>query len=241
MDLIYTSYTTWISLLAYGAIVIAILWLLKIIDNTSKKYRRQGIIWKPRFLMDLAHNLRLMLEPIFMVIFVAIFISINIWIHSVIVLILIALLFNYINSYFIGKFYIYKGKLQLGNNIVVGEISGQILSFNPFGLELRNGDDMHYILYNQVIKNGFKTLPNRRSTIEVNLKIKMNESMRDLKWIKKFKLFLFDIPYININNRPIISTDYQKGIVDVKIMLNEGVKEKYLTEIFIDNGFELIY
>jgi len=240
-NLVYTSYNSWSNLLTYAAIIILVLWLLKLINQVSIKYRQEGIIWKPRFLMDLAFNLRLILEPLFMISFVGLFITINLYIHSVIVLVMIALLFPYLNSYFIGKFYIMKGKLQVGNKIGVGEITGQIVSFNLFGLELREGDNMNYILYNQVIKDGFKTLPNHTSIIEVNLKLKMNDSMKDPNWIKDFKLFLFDIPYINISVNPIISADYQKEIVELKLMLNEGVKEKYITEIFIDNGFELIH
>ncbi len=240
-NLINYSYTSWTSLFAFLAFAFVMLGLLKAIDQVSKNYHKQGMVWKPKFLKHLAFHLSLILEPLFLISFIGIFISVNPMLHFVIMLVLITLLFQYLNSYFIGKYYVLKGKLREGIKIKVGDIIGQIKRFDQFGLEIREADNVHYILYSDVIKKGFTTLPNHTSAIVVNLKLKIKNEMKERQWLKSFKLFLFDIPYINIKLNPNVSADYKKEEVYIKVMLNEGVKETYLTEILIENGYELIH
>lgn len=186
--------------------------------------------WQLRLDQIVQHAL-LLFEPVVMLIILSYVVLIKPFFHGLIVLLLLVACFRQLRNYFSGIVLRYDRSLRVGTRLNHDNRKGLITYIGRLGLRLQTSKGLHFLNYDDLLKNGYTLLTGEKNSNFFRLKVSATDPEELPARMEELRELLHVAPYINWQHQPqVTSANKQEQPWLVEIALHD---EKHLNDLIL--------
>lgn len=236
MEEVSTLRITWATfwLVAFALVLIHFVLLLfkQLLPSSSKSDKFVPI------LNSGLYKIKVLGEPIAVIILMMAFISINPIYHAPLVLILLLFSFIHLKNYFSGRVVLLDDGILEREEIKIGEYYGTIAKLGRLGLKLRTEDGLRHINYSQVLVWGYTNISRKEIGEFYRLLIVPKENETSINHERTLSNLLGTSPYVYWKRIPeIIKLREEKFQIEARLFVREPRHLDYLMGAIEEWGY----
>ncbi|MGH1437947.1 MAG: hypothetical protein ACRBG0_26150 [Lewinella sp.] len=148
----------------------------------------------------------LLFEPIVVLVIGSYFMLIKPFFHGLIVLLLLLACLRQLRNYFSGRILLFDHNLKVGTRLNHQDFSGLITYIGRLGLRLQTNKGLHFLNFEDLLKDGYTLLIGEKNSSFFRLKINVAEKEDNTAKLEQLQELLQVVPYLNWLHRPQITT-----------------------------------
>ncbi|MGB0427713.1 MAG: hypothetical protein ACPGEC_02160 [Flavobacteriales bacterium] len=223
-DLTYNQGFTWFFALKLFLFLAAFYLLLKMLLRLLPFALQNNPYKDP--ILNVLKGFKVLLKPLSIVAMLVAVISIDVLVHGILFLVLALFSYTYIKNYLSGIVFKINLLVKKGEQINLGETTGKIDKFLPFGFILRNNLGAQYVPYSQLDKTGFQIKYSAAKTSTQHFLIQSIASNQDILDA------LFHCPFVDYSKKPDCSQPNKTNQRLLKIRLESGCSQAAFFQFF---------
>lgn len=173
----------------------------------------------------------LLFEPLVVLVIGSYFILIKPFFHGLIVLLLLMACLRQLRNYFSGRILLFDRSLRVGTRLSHQGFSGMITYIGRLGLRLQTSKGLHFLNYEDLLKDGYTLLTGEKNSSFFRLKVHPTPTEDQVPKLEQLQELLQIVPYLNWKHHPQITTANAKGqswLVEVALH-----DEKHLNDLIL--------